>query len=395
MEERTLKEILQNHAPKLPLPTKKSEPYRYFDIEKLLGRQCKWTKAQKTAPKQGKSLEITDGVLTRIPQNVEVTFSEERELFSEHFDPLYFVSHALSQEVITLEFKTDTVLNIEHKFEEKGALRAYRLVFKVAPNVSVKIIERFVECGSQESVVLQGFDLFVGRDARVEIIKEQTLGNDAYVPIHSNFIKVEKQASVKLFTFDFGDGSGLELVDAHIGEEAQVVAKHLLFAKSSAKRGTVSRLIHDAKGARSEQVAKNILQDGARGIFDALIEITHNGAGAKAHQNSSAVLLNDGAYMASKPQLVINIDDVEASHGSTIGELDEDQLFYLRSRGIVYEEAKKMLILAFANEIIDDVSDKAVVEAIHLAFERAYYGEGQLECIATCHNCEDMVLGER
>jgi len=92
--------------------------------------------------------------------------------------------------------------------------------------------------------------------------------------------------------------------------------------------------------------------------------------------------------------LEIYIDDIEASHGSTIGELDEQQLFYLRSRGIVLEEARKMLILAFANEIIDAIEDERTRESVHLSFENVYYGHGQLECIATCHNCSDAILGE-
>ena len=105
-------------------------------------------------------------------------------------------------------------------------------------------------------------------------------------------------------------------------------------------------------------------------------------------------MLNDGAYMASKPQLEIYIDDVEASHGSTIGELDAQQLFYLRSRGIAFEEARKMLILAFTNEIIDAIEDENTRENVHLSFEKVYYGHGQLECMATCHHCSDTVFGE-
>jgi len=99
--------------------------------------------------------------------------------------------------------------------------------------------------------------------------------------------------------------------------------------------------------------------------------------------------------MASKPQLEIYIDDVEASHGSTIGELDEQALFYLRSRGITLQEAQKMLILAFANEIIDAIEDEEIRESVHHSFEYVYYGEGHIECIATCHNCSDSIIGAK
>ena len=96
--------------------------------------------------------------------------------------------------------------------------------------------------------------------------------------------------------------------------------------------------------------------------------------------------------MASKPQLEIYIDDLEASHGSTTGQLDPQALFYLRSRGIGEEEAKKMLILAFANTLIDRIEDKVLREWIHYNFEAVYYGQSHVECLETCHGCEENAL---
>ncbi len=407
MQKATLKKFLDSLKPvsssqsealerlnTLGLPKKKSEHYRYFDIEKLLETKYEFLPKAKTNPQEGVVLEIVDGIVTKAPKGVRVAYAQDRFVAKGHFDPLYYASHALSQEVITIECSEDMKLKILHRYEGKNALLAYRIAIKTKENISVEIAESFIGCEASASLVLYGYDLHVAGDARVEMVKDETLVQGIYTPIYSNYVELQKQSFAKIFTFDFGDADGLELIDAKIGEDAELIAKHLLYTKNKAKRGTISRFVHADKGAKSDQVAKNILQDLSRGIFDALIEITPKGGGAKAHQNSKAVLLNDGAYMASKPQLVIDIDDVEASHGSTIGELDEDQLFYLRSRGIALEEARKLLILAFANEIIDDVSDERVVDGVHLSFEKVYYGSGQLECIATCHSCEDMVLGE-
>ena len=77
--------------------------------------------------------------------------------------------------------------------------------------------------------------------------------------------------------------------------------------------------------------------------------------------------------MKSKPQLEIYIDELEASHGSTIGQLDEAALFYLCSRGITTDEARKMLILAFANEMIEAVQDSDLAQQIRDDFESAYH----------------------
>jgi Fe-S cluster assembly protein SufD len=168
----------------------------------------------------------------------------------------------------------------------------------------------------------------------------------------------------------------------------------LLYASADAKRGTVSKILHIGEGSTSNQQAKNILGDTARGIFDALIKVEHSAKYTKAHQNSKAILLETGAYMASKPQLEIYIDELEASHGSTTGQLDGKQLFYLQSRGISAVEAKRMLIQAFANELIDAVDGEMIREVLHRDFDEAFYGQTRVECIETCHGCEEAVLNE-
>jgi Fe-S cluster assembly protein SufD len=70
-------------------------------------------------------------------------------------------------------------------------------------------------------------------------------------------------------------------------------------------------------------------------------------------------------------------------------------MFYLQSRGISQQEAKKLLILAFANEMIDVIEDKNTQNFLHQSFEKSYYNKAQMECILTCHNCEDMILKEK
>lgn len=376
------------------LPTKKSEAYRYFDIESLLNKEYDFIVPEKQPVVEGERLEIVDGNVLSVPKGIEVHYSKERPILKDHFDPLYYLGHLLSKEVITITCKNDADFEIHHRFTKPDAFTPYRIVCNVEKNVQVRMSESFSGCDAKGSFILYGIDLSLERDAQVELIKDETLTQNIYTPIASHAFTLADQSALNLYSFDFGYGSGLELLQIVLGAHTTLEAKHLLFAQESAKRGIVSQIVHAKESARSNQSAKNILQDKARGIFDALIKIEKSGGGAKAYQNSKAVLLNDGAYMASKPQLEIYIDDVEASHGSTIGELDEDQLFYLRSRGISLTEARKILILAFANEIIDSIDDEKVRESVHRSFEEIYYGHAQLECISTCHTCSDTILGD-
>lgn len=377
----------------LKLPTKKTEQYRYFDIEKLLNRNYGLVEKKEHNIEEGMFLEIVDGSVVRAPKGVKVMYEQERSINEEHFDPLYFVGHLLCPKVITISFETDTNIKILHRYTQKNMLIPYRIMMQTAQNIAVTVSESFIGCDANETLVLYGCDIHVSRDSRFSFIKDETLVEGIYTPLHSHSIHLAQQSSADFFSFDFGNADGLQLIQAQLMERSSFHANHLLYTKGSSKRGTVSQIVHMQKDATSSQKAKNILGESGRGIFDALIKIQPQGGGTKAYQNSQAVLLNDGAYMASKPQLEIYIDDVEASHGSTIGELDQQQLFYLRSRGITLEEARKMLILAITNEIIDAVEDEKIREAVHLSFEHVYYGQGQLECIATCHHCSDEIIG--
>ncbi len=375
----------------LGLPGKKSEEYRYFPIESLLTKAWERYVPDDGAPKiGGDRILFVDGALSEVPDGVDV---EEGSLWNEnHFDPLYHVGHLLTKRTYLLRFQKDRSVVVEHRFTRPEVMMAYRVGLTIAPNVHVAIEERFTGEGADGSFVLGGYDVVVGRDATLRIVGGQTLQKGDYRPIFSHAMRIEERGTLAWHTFDFGGGEGLRLAHVCLKESAWIRAYHLLYAHDEGRRGLVSKIVHEGTSARSDQQAKTILDDRARGIFDALIKVENSGKYAKAHQNSKAILLHEGAYMAAKPQLEIYIDDLEASHGATTGELDENQLFYLRSRGIDKEEARKMLILAFANEMIDALEDDVQKEAMHAAFEQAYYGRTQLTCIQTCHGCENEIL---
>lgn len=380
---------------RLRLPTKKSEKYRYFDIEKLM--QKDWKIAQ-VAPNSfegsGNRIIIEDGAVMNggLIDGVSVEYKNFSDIDSEHFDALYYLNHLLSQDTIVIRISKDTKFEIRQILSKEDALINYRIVLLVDSNVHASVYETF-EGHAKDAFVLGGYDIFISRDASLEFIKNQTLQDGGYTPIFSNRYKIDSNANLILSTFDFAKSDGLNIFRAQLLKNANFDASHLLYLNSNVKNGTVSEIVHEGQSSHSEQTNKAILDNSARGIFDALIRVQKSGKWTKAHQNSKAVLLHSGAYMASKPQLEIYIDDLEASHGSTTGQLDEKQLFYLQSRGISYSSAKKMLILAFANEIIDKIKDESTQNAIHCSFEEAYYGKSELDCLQTCHGCEGLIVG--
>ena len=357
----------------LDLPSKKSEAYRYFDVEALLKKEYK---QQTFIPKeivQGEQLEIIDGVVKSAPKGLRVYYGSCNNIDMEHYDPLYYLSHLLAPQVIIIEIDGDSEVDVLHRFTQSDTLINYRIVLKNQANRHATFFEHFEADNIRGSLVLYGYDIDVSANSTLRLIKDQTINNHAYTMIASHKISVGKEANIMLKTFDFGDTSALQLIKVDLGTYAHIEAGHLLYLNGKAKRGTISQVVHQGEYSSSVQEAKNILEDDARGIFDALIKVEQSAKHTKAHQNSKSILLNKGTYIIAKPQLEIYIDELEASHGATIGQLDEKQLFYLQSRGISKQEAKKMLIIAFANTLIEKVKDSRHQEIIQKSFEKTFY----------------------
>ena len=130
---------------------------------------------------------------------------------------------------------------------------------------------------------------------------------------------------------------------------------------------------HLTENSESHQRVRGALNDAALGIFDGMIYVAHGAQKTDARQDSRYILLSDNARSHSVPRLEIYADDVQCAHGSTTGKVDEEALFYLRSRGIGYEAARKMLILSFLHEAVV-VEHEALAEAVHQTISDIWLG---------------------
>jgi len=361
----------------LGLPHKMTEEYHYFDVEKLLDVDYKTLNYVPKSIEEGDKIEIVDGVVTTAPKGLRVYTDVCENIDMEHFDGLYYLGHLLSPRVIKIEVDGDAHVEILHKYTQSDALINYRVEISNQANRHVTMYENFETADIKNTLVLYGYDMHIAQDSTLRMVRLQTMSGNAYSMVSSHKITVAKNASVVLKNFDFGGDQALQVLKVELGEYAHVDAGHLLYLNDDSKRGTASQIIHRGEHSTSKQVAKNILDGQARGIFDALIRVEHTAKFTKAEQNANSILLHEKAYMASKPQLEIYIDELEASHGATTGQLDEKQLFYLQSRGISYIEARKILVVAFANTLIETVKDTRHQERIKDAFEQVFYASNK------------------
>lgn len=121
---------------------------------------------------------------------------------------------------------------------------------------------------------------------------------------------------------------------------------------------------HDAVACKSRQVFKKVLRNGATGVFQGKILVKADAQKTDGYQISQSLLLDEDAQFLAKPELEIYADDVACSHGSTSGAIDEDALFYLRSRGVPQAQAQDLLVLAFLAEAIDEIEDPSIAADI-------------------------------
>ncbi len=126
---------------------------------------------------------------------------------------------------------------------------------------------------------------------------------------------------------------------------------------------------HDAPGCSSRQIVKNVLEGRSRGVFQGRIEVARAAQKTDGYQMSQALLLSPDAEVDTKPELEIFADDVKCSHGATVGELDAEQMFYLRSRGVPESEARAILVRAFLAEAVEAVRNETARRALESAVE--------------------------
>ncbi len=367
-----LKEQALEHLLRTGMWSPKLEAYRYFPITPILSQSYDLEVEACRECGEGEVLVIENGVLQTKPQGIEVQCTPTDMLAQNHFDPSYYIGHLLAPQAIKMRIDNDTQLAIVHRVNENEILCPYRICLEVAEGVKVTIDERFESSSAHDSLLLYGIDLDLKAHSMAVWVSEKVMQEDDSKIIASHYASVAKEATLELHTFDFGDSRVLGLWLIELMEESRLDADHLLMGSGSGTRGNAVQIVHKAPDAVTEQNAKAILAQKAKGIFDGLIRVEHSGKGAVTHQNSKTILLGNEAFMVSKPQLEIYIDELEASHGSTTGEIDEAQLFYLQSRGISRAEAKKMLIFAFVQEMIERVDDEAIAKRIEAAFEKLF-----------------------
>ncbi len=240
-----------------------------------------------------------------------------------------------------------------------------RNLIVVGANAQVAIVETYVGTGSYMTNAVT--EIVAGEGAVVDHYRLECESLDAY---HIGNVYIHQNRGSSVTSRNVAVGAALARVETHVilGGEGASVSLDGLFAGTGKQHLDNRTVIDHAKPhCESHELYKGVLDQNARGVFDGRIIVRPDARKTVSRQENRNLLLSETAIVDSKPTLEIHNDDVKCNHGSTIGQIAQEPMFYLRSRGIGEEEARSLLIHAFASEIIDRMKIEPVREQIRRA----------------------------
>lgn len=238
---------------------------------------------------------------------------------------------------------------------EAAVLLQPRNLIVVGENSHVQIIERHQSLNKNEVLTNSVTEIFAEKRAFVDYYKIQNDANTASL-IDSTYVSQEQESHCRVHTFTFGG----KLIRNNLnfyqkGERCDSTLNGITIIEGKQHVDHNTLVHHVAPNCESHQDYKGIFAESSTGVFNGKIYVEKEAQKLDAFQQNNNILVDDKASINSKPQLEIFADDVRCSHGCTIGQLDEDAMFYLQSRGIGKKEARALLMYAFANNVLESV----------------------------------------
>ena len=242
-----------------------------------------------------------------------------------------------------------------------------RSVVLIEEGASLDLLESYASLGATELQRNAVTEVEVCNKARLNHVKLQRESEAAFHLV-SWLVKIDTVACYKAFQFSTGAVlSRSQVYAAFAGEGSSLDVSGALLMRNHQHCDTTLLVEHRVPRCTSRELFKAVLDNDARGVFQGKIIVAPGAQKTDGKQMAQALLLSETAEFDSKPELEIFADDVACGHGSTSGQIDEDLLFYLESRGIPEVEARALLIQAFVGEAVDRIEHEGLREALNKA----------------------------
>ena len=239
--------------------------------------------------------------------------------------------------------------------KEKALWLQPRNLIVVDQNAQVQILERHQSLKEHDVVSNSVTEIYTHQDALVDYYKIQNDLSTASL-IDNTYISQDKNSNVRVHTFSLGGKLIRNNLNFYLkGQYCNSTLKGVTLLEDHQHVDHYTLVDHISPNCESHQDYKGVFSEGSKGVFNGKIHVDQSAQKTNAFQQNNNILLDDKATVNTKPQLEIFADDVKCSHGCTVGQLDEEALFYLMSRGIPKKEAKALMTYAFANNVLESV----------------------------------------
>ena len=332
----------------MSMPTPEEEVWRYSRIGELDLQQFTPGRTQTSVAGGSGSL-----------HELAAADDEERALDAEPVTDLFHELNNAFMEPVVIRVPAGRVIAepilVTHTVSGEGIAVFPRLVIDAGADSEVTVVERFVSANGERSLVVPRLEVRADQAARVRYLGVNMLNSATWQIAHQRAIG-GRDSNTLLATVALGGDYARVRTDARlVGQGGNTRQIALYYADTNQMHDFRTLQDHAAPRTTSDLLFKGAVQDHAKSVYTGLIKIRHEAKGSVAFQTNRNLTLSEGAWAESVPNLDIDTNDVKCSHASTIGPIDEEQRFYLESRGIPPDVAERLVVLGFFDEVLDQM----------------------------------------
>ena len=247
-------------------------------------------------------------------------------------------------------------LQVIHVVTQADYMANTRHIIAVDEMAQAEVIETFIGC-DDSYLSATVMEVFIGKNADLTLYKLQLEGEKAY-HFGGTYVKQAADARFKHHNFAFGGLLARNDIRTDLEQAAECELNGLYLGIKRQHIDNHTRINHLKPHAISRELYKGVLDQRARGVFQGRVVVAEQAQKTSSEMNNRNLLLSNDAEADTKPQLEIYADDVKCAHGVTVGQLDEQSIFYLQSRCVDNETARNILTFAFANEMVEKIKIK-------------------------------------
>ena len=355
-------------------PTIKDEEWKYTSLKNIvsedysisaIGKNISSEQINKHSLGFNDKIVFVDGILVAKPTIKNVLIADYSEFKTNEIDSISKLNYSLAKSGYTISISDNSIIEspVEILFFNtvEGNFTQYRNLLSIGKNSEVKFIEKIQNIDCNSSFINHFTQIDCGKNTKVEYNKIQNNSSKSRL-IDTMDIYQNQDSVCNINTLIFGGEfvrNNLNFEQNGTNAESNMNGVSVLNNSQLADNHTF--IDHKSAHCRSNEMYKGVYLDESKGVFNGKIMVRQDSQKIDAFQANNTLLLSENATINSKPQLEIYADDVKCSHGCTIGQLDKEALFYMRSRGIGIKEAQAVLTYAFASQAINNITIDEVV----------------------------------